>query len=145
MAAAVIYKIGSTTFDSLGVKVESATGLLSVPKRKTPVSIDWPEYHGKVVDTAAPRYQEREIVLNCMASGTTGADIYAAVGSLASLLTGAGLKVLTVIYGTTTLTYNVYLEEIGNPAKSWGGGKVIGRFAVKLKEPEPSLFLPSTT
>jgi len=142
MATRVTYTIDGTDLSDLGVYVEEASGLFSVPKRKTPVSIDWPEHHGKIVDTAAPTYDEREITLKCIASGSSGGDVGVKAGQVAQLLTGAGLHTLSVTIGTVTASYEVYITEMSDPDRTWGGDKVVGRFTIKLSEPEPSSFLP---
>ncbi len=145
MATTITYKIDNTGLSDLGIKVSSATGLFSLPKLKEPMIVDWPDKNGVVVDLSAPRYQPREIVLNCFSSGATGAAAMAPAISLYNILTGSGLHTLSVTIGSSTYTYNVYCEEGIEPTKRWGGGKVIAEYAVKLIEPKPSHFVPSDT
>lgn len=138
-----MYSIDGNSFDSLGINVSSATGLFSLPKLKAPQSVDWPDKNGVIVDLAKPRYQPRDITLNCWSSGANGAAATAGARSLYGILTGAGLHTLSVKISTSTFTYSVYCEDGIDVSKRWGGGKVIAEFAVKLKEPHPSLFVPS--
>ena len=59
------YFLNGVNFKEFDLHVESSTGVLDLPKLKTPASVDWADYHGKVIDLTAKRYQEREITLNC--------------------------------------------------------------------------------
>ena len=58
------YYLDGKNFRDFGIRVESSTGVLDLPKLKTPASVDWADYHGKVIDLTEKRYQEREITLN---------------------------------------------------------------------------------
>lgn len=139
-----VYTLGGSSFATLGVYVTSATGLFSLPKLKPPQTVDWPDKNGVVVDLAKPRYQPRDIVLNCMSKGATGAEALNGVTSVIALLNTAGLKTLTVTLGNTTYSYSVYCKEgVEITRKYWGGGKVVIEFTVKLEEPHPVNFVPS--
>lgn len=146
MAASIkpVYRLGNSSLESLGVYVQSATGLFSLPKLKTPQTVDWPDKNGIVVDLEKPRYQPREIVLNCFSKGETTSGALAGVTSIIGLLNTAGLKTLTVTLGETDYSYEVYSKEgVEITKKSSGGGKVVIEFTVKLEEPHPFLFVPS--
>lgn len=143
MAQVVNYKIDNHSFSSLGINVSSATGLFSLPKLKAPQSVDWPDKNGVIVDLAEPRYQPRDITLNCWSSGANGAEAVGAATTLYGYLTGVGLHTLEVSIGQSTFSYWVYCEDGIDVSKRWGGGKVIAEFTVKLKEPHPANFVPS--
>ena len=148
MAASVkpTYSLGGSSFASLGVYVTSATGLFSLPKLKTPNTVDWPDKNGVVVDLTTPRYQPREITLNCFSTGETGAQALGGVTAIMGLLNTAGLKTLTVTLGNSSYSYQVYCKDgVDISRKSWGGGKVVIEFTVKLEEPHPVNFVPSDT
>lgn len=148
MAASVkpVYTLGGSSLATLGVYVSSATGLFSLPKLKTPQTVDWPDKNGVVVDLATPRYQPREIVLNCYSKGATGAAALSGLTSVINILKGSGLKTLTVSLGATTYSYSVYAKDgVDLTRKYWGDGKVVIEFTVKLEEPHPVNFVPSDT
>lgn len=148
MAASVkpVYTLGGSSLASLGVYVSSATGLFSLPKLKAPQTVDWPDKNGVMVDLAEPRYQPRDITLNCFSKGDTSAAAMAGVTAVISRLNTAGLKTLTVALGTSSYSYQVYCEDgVDITRKSWGSDKVVIEFTVKLKEPHPVNFVPSDT
>ena len=144
MAKVVSYSIDGSSLEDLGINVQSATGLFSLPKLKTPQTVDWPDKNGVIVDLEKPRYQPREITLNCWSSGANGAAAVAGLTSLFGLLNTKGLHTLTVKISNSSFSYKVYCKDgIDTGTKRWGGGKVIVEFSVKLEEPQPSNFVPS--
>ena len=132
------YTLDGTSLASLDVYVQSATGLFSLPKLKTPQTVDWPDRNGVIVDLKKPRYQPRTITLNCFTKGTAG------VLSVINLLNTAGLKTLTVAYGTSSYSFDVYCKDgVEITKKTTAGSTTVVEFTVKLEEPEPKLFVPS--
>ena len=145
MASAVTYTIDSINLTTSGVYVESATGLFSIPKRKTPFSVSWAEHNGEVVDLEKPCYEKREITLNCWCSGKTGAEVISKAGAVLATVTTKGLHTLSVTIGTSSYSYQVYAAGDTDIVRSRSGNKIIGKFALKLVEPNPTLFLPNTS
>lgn len=141
-----VYTLDGSSLESLGVYVSSATGLFSLPKLKEPQTVDWPDKNGVMVDIVNPRYKPRDITLNCFSKGATGAAAMAGVTAVIAKLNTAGLKTLTLTLGTSSYSYQVYCEDgVEISRKSWGSGKVVLEFTVKLKEPHPVNFVPSDT
>ena len=141
-----VYTLASTALTSIGVYVTSATGLFSIPKMKTPQTVDWPDKNGVTVDLAAPRFQARAITLNCLSKGADTADALAGFTAVVNLLKTTGLKTLTVAIGNSSYSYSVYCKEgVEITAKRSGGGKVVIEYAIKLEEPHPVNFVPSDT
>lgn len=138
MSAKVEYYLGGTSLGSLGINVESSTGVLDMPKMKAPPSTDWPDYHGAAVDLAAQRVQEREITLNCWLKAGGKVEFAERVNSLYGLLRRDGTtRLMVLISDAKPLVFEVYAPEGVPFAKRWREGSMIGTFTLKLREPNP--------
>lgn len=139
-----VYSLGGSNLAALGVYVQSATGLFSLPKLKTPQTVDWPDRNGVIVDLEKPRYQPREITLNCFSKGESTAAALSGLTSVINILKTKGLKTLSVTLGNTSYSYQVYCKDgVDIGRKTAGSGKVVIEFSVKLEEPHPVNFVPS--
>lgn len=132
------YYLDGKNFRDFGIRVESSTGVLDLPKLKTPASVDWADYHGKVIDLTEKRYQEREITLNCWLKASGKMDFVERVNTLYDRFRQDGTQRLMIsIHPTKPLVYEVYCEDGVAPSKRWRDDKMIGPFSLKLKEPDP--------
>ncbi|OUN69469.1 LamG-like jellyroll fold domain-containing protein [Barnesiella sp. An55] len=132
------YYLNGVNFKEFDLHVESSTGVLDLPKLKTPTSVDWADYHGKVIDLTDKRYQEREITLNCWLRATGKMDFTEKVNRLYEHFRQDGTQRLMIsIHPTKPLVYEVYCEDGVAPSKRWHDDKMIGTFSLKLKEPDP--------
>lgn len=132
------YYLEGVNLKEYGIRVESSTGVLDLPKLKTPASNDWADYHGKVIDLTAKRYEEREITLNCWIKATGKMDFTERLNRLYEVFRKDGTQRLMIaIHPTKPLVYEVYCEDGVAPSKRWHDDKMIGTFALKLKEPDP--------
>ena len=140
------YYLDGKNFRDFGIRVESSTGVLDLPKLKTPASVDWADYHGKVIDLTEKRYQEREITLNCWLKASGKMDFVERVNTLYDRFRQDGTQRLMIsIHPTKPLVYEVYCEDGVAPSKRWHDDKMIGTFSLKLKEPDlenPLIFAP---
>lgn len=132
------YYLDGTNLKELGIRVEESDGLLDLPKLKTPTSVDWADYHGKVVDLSEKRYDEREISLKCWLKANGKIDFASRVNQLYEILRQDGTQRLTVsIHPTKPLVYEVYAADGLAPSKRWHDDLMIGTFTLKLREPDP--------
>ena len=132
------YLLNGVNFKDFGIYVESSTGVLDLPKLKTPASVDWADYHGEVIDLDEKRYQSREITLNCWLKATGKMDFTERVNSFYEHFRQRGTQRLMIsIHPTKPLVFEVYCEDGVAPSKRWRDDKMIGTFALKLKEPDP--------
>lgn len=132
------YYLDGVNFSDFDLHVESSTGVLDLPKLKTPTSVDWADYHGKVIDLTDKRYQEREITLNCWLRATGKMDFTEKVNRIYGHLRQDGTQRLMIsIHPTKPLVYEVYCEDGVAPSKRWHDDKMIGTLSLKLKEPDP--------
>lgn len=132
------YYIDGTNLADIGIRVSASSGVIDLPKLKTPTTIDWPDYHGKVIDLTDKRYEEREITLSCWLKATGKMDFFTRVDSLHRLFTGDGTaRLMIAIHPTKPLVYEVYNADGISHDKKWHDDKMIGTFSLKLKEPDP--------
>lgn len=138
----VNYYINGTIFTSYGVRVSQSKGFLNALKLKEPLKVSWPEQHGEVVDLAAPRYESREITLECFITAATPTAFILAVKTFIAAFQKAGLQrlMIEVEDGVVTrkpLLYEVFMYDDSEIAKKWNASKMVGTFTLKLREPEP--------
>lgn len=132
------YYLDGTNLRDLGIRVESSSGILDLPKLKSPTSNDWADYHGKVIDLTDKRFDEREITLNCWLKASGKMDFTERVNKLYEIFRQDGTQRLMItIHPTKPLVYEVYCEDGIAPSKTWHDDKMIGTFTLKLKEPDP--------
>lgn len=132
------YYIDGVNFRDLGIRVESSSGVLDLPKLKSPASVDWADYHGKITDLTDKRFEEREITLNCWLKASGKMDFTERVNRLYEFFRKDGTQRLMIsIHPTKPLVYEVYCEDGVAPSKRWHDDKMIGTFTLKLKEPDP--------
>jgi hypothetical protein len=84
-----------------GVFVEKGHDqFLMLPERKESITYSWPDQDGIDIDTATPRFKEREVTLNCSIIANNEADFWSKYDALKVALTAPG-------------TRNLYVNELG--------------------------------
>ena len=147
------YLLDGVDFKEYGVSVSGSSGLLDALKMKEPMSVEFDGYHGVAVDLSRPRFQQREITLECFIKiDGTKLDFINAVKKFMEALSKkhviqegmtcelmpAGLHELIVdIHPTKPLIYMVYLADGAAVEKTWNDKRMVGTFSLKLIEPEP--------
>jgi hypothetical protein len=109
---------------------------------RDPQKVTWPDHHGEVVDLAAPRYETREITLDCFIKAASSTAFILAVQAFLAAFQKSGLQrlMIEVDDGVVTrkpLVYEVYLHDDFDVKKKWNASLMIGTFSMKLREPEP--------
>lgn len=136
--AQLAYTIEGTDFKVWDIYVSESNGLLDRPKMKAPLSIDWPDYHGEVIDLQNKRFEAREITLNCFMKATGKIDFVTKLNDFLDVFSKDGTQRLTVyIHPTKPLVYEIYNESGLSITKRWNDDLMIGTFSLKLKEPNP--------
>ncbi|AEB71693.1 putative phage tail protein [Riemerella phage RAP44] len=137
MTKEVLYILNSKYFKDFGVFISESKGLLDKPKLKSRRSYDWAEYHGKAVDLAKPKYDEREIELKGWVEGETWSQMKTNFDTLLSEFDKEGLARLVIEYLGNALVFDVYLSDGVELEKSFKEGKMVGVFTLKMKDPNP--------
>lgn len=118
-----------------GCYVEGSTGLMDMPKAKTPLTVDINDYHGELLDMEDMRYGPRDIVLSCFILGTTMDDFNSKCNALKVALAADGPHQLTITGFTKPVSYIVMCMDGFTVSKQWQvSGYTIGSFQMKLKE-----------
>lgn len=149
------YLLDGVDFKEYGVCVSSSKGLVDGLKMKEPRKVEFDGYHGTAIDLSRPRFDEREITLECFITATGGKlefvrkvkafiDLFSARhkapngATLNADLCQAGRHRLMVdIHPVKALVYEVYLPDGTNVEKTWNDASMTGTFTLKLREPEP--------
>jgi len=135
---AINYYINGVNFTTDGIYVSDSKGIVGGLKLRRPVTQEWPDYHGEVVDMAAPRYEARDITLECFMKATTKENFLSAVQTFLARWMSAGMKRLMIVVDTTKpLIYDVYLNQGPDIDKKWNDATMVGTFSLKLREAEP--------
>ena len=138
----VTYYVNGVDFKTMGVTVTASRGLLNSLKRKEPLKAEWPDHHGEVVDLAKPRFEAREIVLDCIITAASSTALIAATQIFTTAWSSAGTKRLLVdvndgATGMKPLIYEVFLTEEIVISKKWRAASALASFKLSLREPEP--------
>jgi hypothetical protein len=138
----ITYYINGVTFSSLGVGVSQSKGIIDGLKFRDLKKMTWPDHHGEVVDLSAPRYEAREISLECFIKAATATAFILAMQNFLEAFQKAGLQqlILEVNDGVSTrkpLIYMVYMDSGVELTKKWSAASMSGSFTLKLREPEP--------
>lgn len=149
------YLLDGVDFKQYGVYVSASKGLLDGLKMKDPHKVEFDGYHGTAVDLSRPRFEEREITLDCFIKTSGGKlefvrkvkaflDLFSTRHTVAEGATvnadlcPAGLhRIMVDIHPVKALVYEVYLPDATDIEKTWNDASMIGTFQLKLREPEP--------
>jgi hypothetical protein len=132
------YLIDSVNLKEFDVTVSESNGVLDLPKLKTPFSINWPDYHGQVIDLTRKRIEAREIELKCWMKATGKMNFVTKLNSFLDMFRKDGTQRLTIdIHPTKPLLYEVYCDNGISISKRWNDDLMIGTFTLKLVEPDP--------
>jgi hypothetical protein len=132
------YSIDGINFKEFDVTVSDSAGVLDLPKSKEPFSVDWPDYHGTVVDLTKRRVGVREIELKCWIKAAGYKDFATKVNSFTNMFRKSGTHRLSIdIHPTKPLVYEVYNDSGISISKRWRSELMAGTFTLKLTEPEP--------
>lgn len=133
------YYLDGENFKAYGIRVSSSEGITDGLKMKTPFSVAWDGEHGETVDLSRPRFEPREITLNCYIKTSGGkVEFINKVTQFLSLLRGSGTHRLMIdINQTKPLVYEVYCPNAIAISKTWNDDIMVGSFAIKVREPEP--------
>jgi hypothetical protein len=132
------YYIDGVNLADLGIRISSSSGVLDLPKMKTPTTLEWSDYHGEVVDLSDKRFEARDITLNCWMKAAGKLDFITKANQLQALFAGDGTnRLMIAISPIKPLVYEVYNSEGISFDKKWHDDKMIGTFTLKLREPDP--------
>ena len=140
------YSINGVSFSSLGIVVSDSDGVVDGLTLKEPFSVNWPEAHGLVVDLNRPRFEPREITLECFLLAATPSAFIAQNNALKIQLAKSGTQRLYVqpIQGKP-LVFEVYAPNGYKIKKKWRDAMTPSPFTLKLIEPQPVKMVLSAT
>lgn len=149
------YVDGINIKERFGVCVSKIKGIADSLKMKEPLKVDWDGYHGEQVDLSRPRFEARDITVECFIK-TTGGKLafmqavhdffelfntphtdYSQNGKNGDLMPRGLHRFMVDIHPTKPLVYEVYKEDNVEVEKEWNDKKMVGTFTLKLREPEP--------
>lgn len=132
------YKVDGHDFKEYGVYVSASDGLLSRPKVKDPMTVNWDNYHGESVDLAHKYIEPRDITLSCFVKAESKMDFIKKVNEFQHLWDKHGTNRLVVdVHPVKPLIYEVYAKDAIEVEKTWNDALMVGTFKLKLREPEP--------
>ncbi len=118
-----------------GCSVEGSSGLLDMPKAKSPLSADIDDWHGEMMDMEDIRYQPRDIILSCFLIGTSMGDFNTKINNFKVSLAADGPHQLTITGLAIPVSYIIMCTDGFTVSKQWrANGMTIGTFQLKLRE-----------
>lgn len=124
-----------------GVYVQKTKGALDFLKRKGKTAHNWLDSNGEEAFTGADDiyFGPRDIILYCYIKANTKADFLSKLNAFKIVLEGSGLHTLKLPFLSNNL--NVYFKDGGtlNMLTGWNGSLLVGKFILKLREPNPSM------
>lgn len=146
----IIYKLNGYNLNELGIIVKSADGLIDLPELKKRKECDWPDMHGKIIDTRRPYFEPRTITLDCAWPIEAGGayNMQTAQQKIREDLLNMGEPVqLVVDLGLTMevhgqnvsrpLVFNVLQDKSVQFGRKYSGDTVLLTFKITLIEPQP--------
>ncbi len=131
------YKINYETFKSFGVYVKQGDGFFDALKMKEPFKVDWPDYHGEVLDLSDPRYEARNLTLECFIYAHTKEDFDEKIKRFLNKFYGAGTKRLSLDASGLIFNYEIYMASEAKVKKKFRSADMVGEFTLELIEPQP--------
>lgn len=136
--AQLSYILDGTDFKEWDIYVSESNGILDRPKMKSPLKVDWDDYHGEVIDLQNKRVEAREITLDCFMKANGKIDFATKLNDFLDVFSKNGTQRLMIdIHPTKPLVYEVYNESGVSISKRWNDELMVGTFSLKLKEPNP--------
>lgn len=134
----ISYIIDNIDFKAWDTFVSSSQGIVDGLKMKDPFKVEWSGEHGEVVDLNNPRFDVREIVLNCFMKAEGKQSFLTKSQNFLAQFRKAGTRRLVInVHPTKPLVYEVYVKDGVAIEKTWNDELMVGTFQLKLREPEP--------
>lgn len=132
------YVDGQMFRDQFAVKVSKSDGIMDNLKPKEFFKVDWPDYHGEVIDFSEIRFEPRDITLTCFVDANGQESFWQKVDQFVKAWMKSGLRQLIIDPGKTfPMVYMVYVTDTFNMVKKWSDQHMVGTFELKLREPSP--------
>lgn len=131
------WTLDGVNFLSYGVYVAASSGMIDGLKMKEPQKREWEGEHGTFVDLASPRYENREIELDCFIKGDGKLDFLTKVNAFQKAIQKPNLRNLTLNIASKPLIFMVYQDSSIELKKQWNNQTMIGSFTIKFTEPQP--------
>lgn len=135
--AALSYKIDGVDFKTFGVYVAKSTGFIDGLSMKEPQTATWQGQHGEMPDLVSPRYNAREITLECFIQASNKFDFLTKAKAFLAAFYKPDLRKLELTISSKPLIYMVYASNTLEIEKRWNSSQMIGTFKLTLKEPQP--------
>lgn len=134
----VDFIINNINFKDLSLIVEEIDGILDMPQRKNPLTFDWEDYHGEIVDLTKPVLDVREIQLKCWMKALSQDELVSKWLQLRQILEAPGTQRLQINAGSKPLLYDVYHLDSLEAKNKWRNvGPYFVRFDLLFREPQP--------
>ena len=122
-----------------GVYVQKTKGSMDFLKRKGETAHNWPDEDGEEYFTDAGDifFEPRDIILFCFIKATSKANFHSQLNAFKAVLKSSGTHTLKLPFLSSNL--NVYFVAGGalNMLTGWNGSMMVGKFILKLREPNP--------
>jgi len=134
MLTTAIYKDkinGKNLLSEFGLVIQTGTEeLLSFPTRKTTLTNDWREENGKEYDLTLPRFEDKEVTLQCAIVADNDTQFWAQYNAFFEEITQSGWQTLYI--DDHSQNYSFFYQKTGNWKKSTKRLKNVEKVFVKF-------------
>ena len=132
------YSVNGKYFKDFKVIVSDSFGLFDGLKRKKINTYDWAEYNGISPDLSNPRFEPREIILDCFVLGENWVEMKSNFDSIINEFQKSGTQRLLVEpFNKKPMPFEVFMDDSVELDKKFKEGEMVGVFRLKLIEPNP--------
>ena len=117
--------------------MKQGDGFFDALKMKEPFKVDWPDYHGEVLDLSDPRYEARTLTLECFIYAHTKEDFDEKIKRFLNKFYGANTKRFSLDAGGLIYNYEIYMASESKVKKKFRSIDMVGEFTLELIEPQP--------
>jgi hypothetical protein len=136
--AQLAYYLDGVNFKDWDIYVSESDGILDRPKLKTPLKMDWDDYHGEIIDLTRKRIEARDITLKCWMKASGKMEFITKLNNFMDMFQSNGTQRLLIdIHPTKPLIYQIYNQDGISISKRWNDSLMVGTFTLKLREPDP--------
>ena len=131
---------GSDVAATYGIYVQKTKGALDFLKRKGRTAHNWLDDDGEeaFTDAADINFGPRDIILFCYIKASSKTNFFTQLNAFKAVLKSSGMHTLKLPFLSSNL--NVYFKAGGalNMLTNWNSSTLVGKFFLKLREPNPS-------
>lgn len=130
---------GDDMATTYGIYVQKTRGALDFLKRKGVTAHNWLDEDGEEEFTDATDifFEPRDIILYCYIKANSKSNFLSQLNAFKAVLKSSGLHTLKLPFLSSNLSVYFVAGGALNMLTNWKGSAMVGKFILKLREPNP--------